>query len=180
MRLDVPSQPVYAGDGGAAHLRIGATARRGEHAATARGGGPRPPLSPSADTPAHQDQPNKGRRVIKRPVIIFVLVFACVAGIYYFATPSDRDRWLTVLGLSDEAAVRVSEELAARRREAAATEEAGRRREAAVASAAHSDMPSPAEDLCRKYREQAQERADTRERVDEQLSAKLTYYCDLH
>jgi hypothetical protein len=116
--------------------------------------------------------------VIKQHVVIFVLVVSCLVGIYQFSTPADRDRWLAVLGLSQEASTRVSEELAQQKRRAEAAKEAARARAAATAAEADSYAPRGSGDLCQSYREQAQELAESGQAPDDHLGAKIAKYCD--
>lgn len=116
--------------------------------------------------------------MIKKNVIIFVLVASCFAGIHWFSTPAERDRWLAVLGLSEQASIRVSEELAQRKRKAQAAAEAARARAAATAAEADSYVPAGSGDACLSYRAQAQEMAESGQAPDDHLAAKIAKYCD--
>jgi hypothetical protein len=117
--------------------------------------------------------------VIKKNIVIVVIVGSCLAGIYWFSTPAERDRWLAVLGLSEEASNRVGEELARRKREAAAAKEAARARAAATAAQNEDYAPgSGTGDACQSYREQAQQLAESGQAPDDHLAAKIARYCD--
>lgn len=117
--------------------------------------------------------------MIKKNVVIFVLVGSCVAGIYWFSTPAERDRWLAVLGLSEEASNRVGEELERRKRDAAAAKEAARARAAATAAQNEDYAPGGgAGDACQSYREQARQMAESGQVPDDHLAAKIARYCD--
>ena len=117
--------------------------------------------------------------MIKKNAAIFVIVVSCLLGIYWFSTPSEHDRWLAALGLSKQAAMRVAEERAQRKRDAQLAQETARARANLMAAQGSTEEAQHVSRACESLREQARRLTDAGEAMDDALAAKLTNHCDL-
>jgi hypothetical protein len=89
--------------------------------------------------------------MLQKPTIIAVLVIVVLSGIYFSMTPEDRDRWLSALGLSDDAHMRVRLDRVQEQRQAAQAEEQKRWRQAAESAAPSDSQSRTLVDVCEEY-----------------------------
>jgi hypothetical protein len=89
--------------------------------------------------------------MLQKPTIIAVLVITVLTGIYFSMTPEDRDRWLSALGISDDAHMRVRLDRVQEQRQAAQAEEERRWREATEAAAPSDSHSRTLVDVCEEY-----------------------------
>ena len=89
--------------------------------------------------------------MLQKPTIIAVLVITVLTGIYFSMTPEDRDRWLSALGISDDAHMRVRLDRVQEQRQAAQAEEERRWREATEAAAPSDSRSRTLVDVCEEY-----------------------------
>jgi hypothetical protein len=112
--------------------------------------------------------------MLQKRTIIAVLVIAVLTGIYFSMTPEDRDRWLTALGLSADAHMRVRLDRVQEQRAAARAADEKRWRDAAEAAAPSDSQSRTTVDVCEEYHRL---KAAGSDEIGTEERARLTRLC---